>query len=49
MARLAAALGLHAEAAEDYERLARRHPGDARWTTAADEQRTAALSARVAL
>jgi tetratricopeptide (TPR) repeat protein len=49
MARLAAAVGLHAEAAEDYERLARRRPGQAAWTKAADEQRAAALAAHVTL
>jgi hypothetical protein len=49
MARLAATVGLHAEAAEDYERLARKRPGEAAWAKAADEQRAAALSARVSL
>jgi diacylglycerol kinase family enzyme len=49
MARLAAAVGLHAEAAEDYERLARKRPGQAAWVKAADEQRAAALSAHVTL
>jgi tetratricopeptide (TPR) repeat protein len=35
VARMAATTGLHAEAAEDYERLARRRPQEARWKTAA--------------
>jgi tetratricopeptide (TPR) repeat protein len=48
-ARLAAALGLHAEAAEDYERLARRHPQDRRWKPAAEAERDAALRSAVRL
>jgi tetratricopeptide (TPR) repeat protein len=34
MGRIASALGLHAEAAGDYERLARKHPEDVRWKQA---------------
>jgi tetratricopeptide (TPR) repeat protein len=48
-ARLAAALGLHAEAAEDYERLARKHPQDRRWKPAAEAERDAAVRAAVRL
>jgi tetratricopeptide (TPR) repeat protein len=43
MAELAAAGGLHAEAAADYEQLARRHPDDARWHTLAVVQHDAAM------
>jgi O-antigen ligase/tetratricopeptide (TPR) repeat protein len=43
MARLAAATGLHAAAADDYERLARRHPDDKKWQRAVTEQRGAAV------
>ena len=39
MAALAAQVGLHAEALEDYERLAKRQPGQAMWPTAAQQQR----------
>lgn len=39
MARLAAATGLHVVSAEDYDRLARRHPTDDQWRKAASEQR----------
>ena len=45
IARLALAGGLHAEAAEDFEKLARRHPEDSRWKLAAQGERTAALRA----
>jgi hypothetical protein len=45
VARVAAAEGLHAEAADSYERLAREHPGEARWARAADDQRNAAVKA----
>jgi tetratricopeptide (TPR) repeat protein len=38
VARLAGAAGLNAEALRDYQELARRHPGDARWRRAAEEQ-----------
>jgi tetratricopeptide (TPR) repeat protein len=48
-ARLAASLGLHAEAAEDYRELTRRHPGDPRWAKAAEDERMAAVRAAVAL
>jgi tetratricopeptide (TPR) repeat protein len=43
MARLAAAGGLHAEAAEDYARLSSHHPGDPGLRKAADRERDAAL------
>jgi tetratricopeptide (TPR) repeat protein len=43
IARLAAQAGLHAEAAQDYDRLAVRKPSDARWPKAASEQRQAAV------
>jgi tetratricopeptide (TPR) repeat protein len=41
VARLAATAGLHTEAAEDYERLARKQPAEPRWRRAADAQRGA--------
>jgi tetratricopeptide (TPR) repeat protein len=44
-ARLAASSGLHTEAEQDYERLARRHPEQANWRSAAEQQRDAALKA----
>jgi tetratricopeptide (TPR) repeat protein len=44
-ARLAASNGLHTEAQGDYERLARRHPEESNWRTAADQQHEAALRA----
>lgn len=43
MARLAAAGGLHAEAAEDYARLSSHHPNDRGYLEAADREREAAL------
>jgi hypothetical protein len=43
VARLAAGAGLHAEAAETYDGLAKRHPADARWPDAASKQRQAAV------
>jgi tetratricopeptide (TPR) repeat protein len=43
VARLAATGGLHAEAADDYEQLMHRHPNEARFRTAADAERQAAL------
>jgi tetratricopeptide (TPR) repeat protein len=43
IARLAGKTGLNAEALEHYQELARRHPGEARWQTAAQEQRDALL------
>jgi tetratricopeptide (TPR) repeat protein len=42
IARLAAENGLHAEAADSYERLARRHPEETRWRTAAAIERQVA-------
>jgi hypothetical protein len=44
-ARLAASTGLHTEAEDDYERLARKHPEDPAWRSAAEQQRNAALKA----
>jgi tetratricopeptide (TPR) repeat protein len=41
VARLAASAGLHTEAAEDYERLARKQPQEPRWKRAATAQRSA--------
>jgi tetratricopeptide (TPR) repeat protein len=38
MARVASSAGLHAEAAEYYRRIARRHPGEPEWVRAADAQ-----------
>jgi tetratricopeptide (TPR) repeat protein len=49
MARLAAAVGLHAEAADDYRELGRRHPQDARWRQAAEAERGAAVRAAARL
>jgi tetratricopeptide (TPR) repeat protein len=43
IARLASTAGLHAEAADDYERLARRRPQEERWRTAADIERASAV------
>lgn len=45
IARLAVAEGLHAEAAQDFDQLARRHPEDPRWRLAAGGERSAALRA----
>ena len=42
-ARLSAKVGLHAEAAEGYQRLGQRHPDDPRWPNAAAEQRQLAM------
>ena len=39
VARLAAQAGLHAEAAEDYARLGRRHPEEVRWRLSEEIQR----------
>lgn len=47
MARLASGAGLHAEASEDYEKLARRHPTEAQWRKAADYERMEATKAVV--
>ncbi|MDP9152200.1 MAG: hypothetical protein M3O36_19925, partial [Myxococcota bacterium] len=43
VARLAGRAGLHAEAAEDYDRLARRRPTEAQWKQAEDAERQAAM------
>jgi tetratricopeptide (TPR) repeat protein len=48
IAVLAAAAGLHAEAAEDYDRLARKHPAPA-WTEAAKREHDAAMRAAIRL
>jgi tetratricopeptide (TPR) repeat protein len=48
-AELAARMGLHAESAGDYERLARKHPDDARWRQAAAVEHDAALREAVRL
>jgi O-antigen ligase/tetratricopeptide (TPR) repeat protein len=47
IAPLAAAIGMHAEAADDYDRLARKFPSDPRWASAANQQRDAAMRAAV--
>ena len=49
VARLAASSGMHAEAAEDYGRLARKHPAEPRWRKAADDEREAALRSATTL
>jgi tetratricopeptide (TPR) repeat protein len=49
MGLTAAALGLHAEAAEDYERLERRHPEVERWRAASQAERDAALREAIKL
>ncbi len=49
IARLAASGGLHAEAADDYAQLGRRHPDDARWSKAVNVERDAALRAAMQL
>jgi tetratricopeptide (TPR) repeat protein len=49
VAGLAARTGLNAEAFEDYQELARRHPTDGRWRKAAEEQRDALLRGVVKL
>ena len=43
VARLAAKLGMHGEAADDYDQLARRHPDQAKWKEDADGERRAAM------
>ncbi len=43
VARLAGTAGLSAEALKDYQELARRHPGDARWKTEVERQRGAVI------
>jgi tetratricopeptide (TPR) repeat protein len=45
MAPLAASMGLHGEAASDYEQLARKRPAELRWIKAADDERKMALGA----
>jgi hypothetical protein len=45
VAQLAAASGLHTEAAESYRRLAEKHPAESKWQKAASEQHDAALKA----
>ncbi len=45
----AARAGLHAEAAQDYERLAKMHPGEARWRTAEEQERSAAMKGAAGL
>ena len=45
----AARAGLHAEAAQDYGRLAKMHPGDPRWQTAEERERGAAMKAAAGL
>lgn len=42
VARLASREGLHAEAADAYERLARSHPDDSRWPSAVQRERNSA-------
>lgn len=49
IARLTAAAGMHAEAAERYEQLSRRHPGEDRWRQAATAERDAAMRGVVKL
>jgi tetratricopeptide (TPR) repeat protein len=44
-ARLAARQGLHAEAAADYDKLARAHPSDGHWQEAAQRERESAPGA----
>ena len=47
--RLAATLGLHAEASEAYEHLARLHPETVQWKAAAQGEKDAAVKAAVGL
>ncbi len=47
--RLSSRLGLHAEAADAYERLAQRHPRESRWQTASAAERALALRGTRAL
>jgi hypothetical protein len=49
IARLTAAAGMHAESAERYEQLARRHPNEGRWRQAATVERDAAMRGVVKL
>jgi hypothetical protein len=47
-AHLAASSGLHVEAEQDYERLARKHPEDVAWRKAAADERDMALNGAAA-
>jgi hypothetical protein len=47
VADLAAHVSLHGEAAEDYGRLAQRHPDDPRWREAQNHELAAALTSAV--
>jgi hypothetical protein len=49
VAGLAAGSGLHAEAAEDYAQLARRHPEDSRWKRAEQQEKDVAARAVMGL
>ncbi len=49
MASLAARSGLHAEAAESYDALARRRPNDPRWRKAAEHERAEILKGSLKL
>ncbi len=49
IAGLAAAVGLHGEASDDYEQLVRRHPQDSHWKLAAQREKDAAARAVVGL
>jgi len=49
VAGLAAGLGLHAEAAEDYGQLAVRHPADSQWRLAAQQEKDQAAKAVMGL
>jgi tetratricopeptide (TPR) repeat protein len=49
VARLAAAAGMNADALKSYEELARRHPDEAKWRKAAQQQREAVLRGIVKL
>lgn len=49
VAGLAADSGLHAEAADDYDRLARRQPTQPKWKDAATRERAAAVRSAVSL
>jgi hypothetical protein len=49
VAGLAAGVGLHGEAAEDYAQLALRHPADSRWKVAAQQEKDQAARAAMGL
>jgi tetratricopeptide (TPR) repeat protein len=49
IAGLAAAVGLHGEASDDYEQLVRLHPQDSHWKLAAQQEKDAATRAVVGL